>query len=165
VEVLYSEGKANHTGPKPCVSVREDRGEASAGDGAGRPLSRERCLLPSADSVTILEGNTMHRVNASGASTRRGQRHRHAPTLFDREPGDLTLDQMGNPLVRIGKAENAEAGDARAREVRLLHSSCEVCEQSRMQNRRRSGWSQGRGPQERRTATHVPDAEPGIACH
>jgi len=40
VEVLYSEGVATHTGPKPCVDPREGAGEASAGERAGQPLSR-----------------------------------------------------------------------------------------------------------------------------
>jgi len=42
VEVLYSKGVASHTGPEPCVVSREGQGEASAGDRAGWPLSRER---------------------------------------------------------------------------------------------------------------------------
>ena len=42
VKVLCSEGIASHTGPEPCVAVREDRGEASAGERIGQPLSRER---------------------------------------------------------------------------------------------------------------------------
>ena len=42
MEVLCSEGVAIHTDPEPCVVVREGGGEASAGDRAGWPLSRER---------------------------------------------------------------------------------------------------------------------------
>jgi hypothetical protein len=44
VEVLYSEDLASHAGPEPCVVVREGGGEASAGDRAGWPLSRERAV-------------------------------------------------------------------------------------------------------------------------
>jgi len=44
VEVLCSEGVAIHTDPEPCVVVREGGGEASAGDRAGWPLSRERLI-------------------------------------------------------------------------------------------------------------------------
>jgi RNA-directed DNA polymerase len=132
VEVLYSEGKANHTGPKPCVSAREGRGEASAGDGAGRPLSRERCPLPSADSVTILEGNTMHRVNASGASTRRGQRHRHAPTLFDREPGDLLPGlRWRTSQVRVGKAQKLKPATNGQKKSDLLIVAAKSANESR----------------------------------
>lgn len=42
MKVLYSEGLANHADPEPCVVAREGGGEASAGEGAGWPLSRER---------------------------------------------------------------------------------------------------------------------------
>ena len=42
MQVLYSEGVATHTGPEPCGVSREGHGEASAGERAGWPLSRER---------------------------------------------------------------------------------------------------------------------------
>jgi hypothetical protein len=32
---------ANHIGPEPCVAVRKDVDEASAGEGIGQPLSHE----------------------------------------------------------------------------------------------------------------------------
>ena len=44
MEVLCTEGVASHTGPKPCILSREGRGEASAGDRAGWPSSRESAL-------------------------------------------------------------------------------------------------------------------------
>ena len=44
VQVHYDEGVATHIGPEPCVSVREDDGEASAGEHTGQPLSRDRRL-------------------------------------------------------------------------------------------------------------------------
>jgi hypothetical protein len=44
VQVLYSEGVATHTGPEPCGVSREGHGEASAGERAGWPLSRERAF-------------------------------------------------------------------------------------------------------------------------
>ncbi len=44
VRVHYDEGVAPHIGPEPCGSVREGVGEASAGEHAGQPLSRERRL-------------------------------------------------------------------------------------------------------------------------
>ena len=58
MQVLCSEGVASHTGPEPCVRVREDTGEASAGERRGQPLSRERNLIPGADAVIRAEGNT-----------------------------------------------------------------------------------------------------------
>ncbi len=41
VKVRHDGGVANRIGPEPCVSVREGRGEASAGERTGQPLSRE----------------------------------------------------------------------------------------------------------------------------
>ena len=41
VEVLSDEGLASHIGPELCGSAREDLSEASTGERAGRPLSRE----------------------------------------------------------------------------------------------------------------------------
>jgi hypothetical protein len=39
VQVPHDEGIANHIDPEPCVAIREDGGEASAGVRAGQPLS------------------------------------------------------------------------------------------------------------------------------
>lgn len=41
MKVLYGEDLASHIGPEPCVLPREGQGEASAGDRAGWPSSRE----------------------------------------------------------------------------------------------------------------------------
>lgn len=41
MKVLYDEDLASHIAPKPCVVFREGPGEASAGDRAGWPSSRE----------------------------------------------------------------------------------------------------------------------------
>ena len=40
MQVHYDEGIATHIDPKPCAGVREDVGEASAGEHIGQPLSR-----------------------------------------------------------------------------------------------------------------------------
>ena len=42
MQVHCDEGVANHIDPAPCVAVREDSSEASAGERIGQPLSRER---------------------------------------------------------------------------------------------------------------------------
>ena len=57
MRVYYDEGLANHIGPEPCAGIREDAGEASVGDHAGQPSSRERSI-PGADVVPLAEGNT-----------------------------------------------------------------------------------------------------------
>ena len=56
--VRHGEGVATHIGPEPCIGIREDEGEASAGERAGQPLSRESDLAWGADAVTYAEGNT-----------------------------------------------------------------------------------------------------------
>ena len=38
-------------GPEQCAGIREDVGEASVGERAGQPLSRDRKLIPAADAV------------------------------------------------------------------------------------------------------------------
>jgi hypothetical protein len=107
VRVHCDEGIANHIGPEPCAVVREDLGEASAGECIGQPLSREIDVIPGADAVPLAEGNTNGRAIASARPARRGLRPWHVQTLLVREPGDLMLDQGGSPpLARIGKARS-----------------------------------------------------------
>jgi hypothetical protein len=107
VEVLYSEGIASHTGPEPCVRVREGTGEASAGDRIGQPLSRERTSSRDADGVIQSEGNTDGRVIASARTARRGRRPWHVRTLLVREPGGPTSGRAAmSGAVRIGKVRS-----------------------------------------------------------
>ena len=91
MQVHYDEGIANHIGPEPCAGVREDVGEASAGERAGQPLSRDRKLVPGADAVCVAEGNMSKCANASAWVTRRGRRTWHARMLHVREPGGLRV--------------------------------------------------------------------------
>jgi hypothetical protein len=106
VRVRRSEGLAIHIGPKPCVGIREDDGEASAGERIGQPLSRESDFAQGADAVTNAEGKTVGRVIASVRSALRGLRPWHVRTLLAREPGDLQLDHSHAGVVRIGKARS-----------------------------------------------------------
>jgi hypothetical protein len=91
VQVLYDEGVANHVGPKPCADIREDVGEASAGERTGQPLSRDRKRIPGADAVCVAEGDTSRRASASVWMARRGRRPWHVRKLLEREPGDLLV--------------------------------------------------------------------------
>ena len=91
MQVLHEEGEANHLGPEPCVGTREGDGEASVGERAGQPLSRDRKVIPGADTVRVVEGNMSKSANASTWPTRRGRRTWHARTLLVREPGDLRI--------------------------------------------------------------------------
>jgi hypothetical protein len=65
VQVHYNEGIANHIAPEPCAGIREGVGEASAGERAGQPLSRDRKPIPGADAVCVAEGNMPMSVIAS----------------------------------------------------------------------------------------------------
>ena len=89
MKVRHDEGVAIRIGPEPCVAVREASSEASAGDGAGQPLSRESQTLPGADAVALAQGETDGRAIASARTARRGRRPWHAQTLLVREPGGL----------------------------------------------------------------------------
>ena len=104
MEVRHDEGVAIHIGPEPCVVGREANDEASAGEGTGQPLSRDRNIL-GADAVEIAEGNMVEHANASARASRRGQRTWHVPTLLAREPGDLT---SGRGFRRIGPHREGE---------------------------------------------------------
>ena len=106
MQVHCDEGVANHIGPEPCAVIREDGGEASAGEHTGQPLSRERTLVPGADAVQRAEGETARCATASTVPIRRGRRPWHAWTLLAREPGDLLLGHRVDGVVRIGKARS-----------------------------------------------------------
>ena len=106
MKVRRNEGVATHIDSKPCVVIREDAGEASAGECTGQPLSRESDIPLGADAVSVAEGNTDGHVSASVLSTLRGLRPWHARTLLVREPGDLQLDHSLVGVVRIGKARS-----------------------------------------------------------
>jgi hypothetical protein len=94
VQVHYDEGIANRIDPEPCAGIREDVGEASAGERAGQPLSRDRKLIPGADAVCVAEGNMPKSAIASAWATRRGRRTWHARTLLAREPGGLRVGRQ-----------------------------------------------------------------------
>jgi len=106
VRVRRSEGVAIHIGPKPCAGIREDVGEASAGERIGQPLSRESDFAQGVDAVSYAEGNMVGHVIASVQPTLRGLRPWHVRTLLAREPGDLQLDHSHSGVIRIGKARS-----------------------------------------------------------
>ena len=89
MKVRRNEGIANRIGLEPCVGIREDDDEASAGERIGQLWSRESLKVSGADVVGLTEGNMDGRVIASARPTRRGQRHWHVWKLFAREPGGL----------------------------------------------------------------------------
>jgi len=66
VEVHYSEGVAIRADLESCAVIREDHDEALTEERTGQPLSRER-LIPDADTVTYVEGDTQRCAIASAA--------------------------------------------------------------------------------------------------
>ena len=105
MKVHYGEGVATHTGPEPCVGPREGSGEASAGERAGWPLSRERAIVPGADVVTVTEGHTSGGVSAS---LRRPGVVRD-PSMHGRSLSgnrEISRPTRGSPWVRIGKVRS-----------------------------------------------------------
>ncbi len=107
MQVHCDEGIAIHIGPEPCAGIREGVGEASVGERAGQPLSREIKLEPGADAVCWAEGNTVGCVIASVRPTRRGLRTWHARKLFVRKPGGLPSTLAVATLRgRIGKVRS-----------------------------------------------------------
>jgi len=93
VKVHCDEGVVTHIGPEPCVGIREDAGEASAGVRTGQPSSREIRNVLGADAFDNAEGNTVGCVSTSARTAWRGRRTWHVRTLLVREPGDLATDQ------------------------------------------------------------------------
>ena len=67
MQVPYSEGLANRTGPESCVGVREDAGEALTGERIGQPSSRENLIVPGADVFRITEGNMESAISRAPA--------------------------------------------------------------------------------------------------
>ena len=116
MQVHYDEGVANHIGPEPCVGIREDAGEASAGERAGQPLSRDRKLIPGADAVWSKS------ANASAWATWRGRRTWHA--LPVREPGGLTVDQR---RLTVGAALALDRVEDSSATAKLFGRKRHVC--------------------------------------
>jgi hypothetical protein len=65
VQVLCSEVKAKHTGPESCVALREERGEALTGGGAGQPWSPEKCQSGSRRSLDCRKATWAEERNAN----------------------------------------------------------------------------------------------------
>ena len=106
MQVRHDEGVATRIGPKPCVSAREGRREASAGECIGQPLSRES---HSSRTPTSLIRRKATRWGASARAP-------HRSGVVE-DPGMCGRSLRGNReiscsttgtcrLVRIGKARS-----------------------------------------------------------
>ena len=133
MQVPYDEGVANHIGPESCAGVREGGGEALTGERIGQPLSRENDLIPGADAF-----RHCRKATRTGASTRAPGRPGVVgdPGMCGRSLyGNREISRSTSSDVRVlhwsaSGRRGAVADDARAREVRPRHSSCEAGEQS-----------------------------------
>ena len=107
MRVHHDEDVASHVGPEPCAVIREDGCDASAGERAGQPLSRERKVYPGCRRCGNCGRLHNTRVSASAVLTQRGRRTWHVRMLLVREPGDLQLGHSGHDrAVRVGKARS-----------------------------------------------------------
>jgi hypothetical protein len=107
VQVHCEEGLAIHLGPEPCVCIREDAGEASAGECIGQPLSLENYVYLGRRRVIRCGRQHVRRAIASARTAQRGQRPWHVQTLLVREPGDPSSGHRPMAtVVRIGKARS-----------------------------------------------------------
>jgi hypothetical protein len=106
VQVPHNKDLASHVVLESCAAFREVRREALTEARIGQPSSRDRKLVPGADTVSAVEGQTDGCASASACRTRRGRRTWHVRTLLAREPGDLQSDRRRQyrPTARIGKA-------------------------------------------------------------
>ena len=98
MEVLCDEGLASHIGPESCGAAREDLSEASTGERAGRPLSRDSLLQRGADVVAYTEGNMDGSVICEFLSGPRVvvDPGMHGRSLFgNREISRLTVQSIG----------------------------------------------------------------------
>lgn len=114
MEVSYSEGLANHTGPESCVGVRKDAGEALTGVRAGWVLSREMHAPP--------RGGLLRGADAVEKGGRRDLLRRAGETRQDparsETPGMYASTSLGNREIprasaiarsaeRIGKSKDS----------------------------------------------------------
>ena len=111
MQVPYGEGVATHIGPEPCADVRKGVGEASAGESTGQPLNRERPIIPGADTVPNVEGNTHVR-----ATSERSDDPAWSQTLACAEASCTgTGRSHGRPVALIVSATLVRIGKARSR--------------------------------------------------
>jgi hypothetical protein len=111
VQVPHDEGVAIRVDPEPCADARKGAGEASAGECIGQPLSRERPIIPGADTVPNVEGHT------HGCATReRPDDPAWSQTLACAEASCTgTGRSHGRPAARVVRAALVRIGKARSR--------------------------------------------------
>ena len=95
MEELYAEGVAIHGGPESCVGAREGAGEALTGARIGRAIEPRNHQFGGADTVSLVEGNTVSGVRrVAGWPCAVGEPW-HVRNLQAREPGGPTACPFG----------------------------------------------------------------------
>ena len=106
MQVSYDEGVAIHIGPEPCADACKGAGEASAGECAGQPLSRESFLswvpTPCIRRKATRQGARSRAPGRPGVVRDPGMSRRSL--RGNREILRPTVRQL--PPVRIGKARS-----------------------------------------------------------
>ena len=107
MQVRYDEGVAIRVGPEPCTVVREDKGEASAGERVGQLLSRES--HSSRVPTLLIEWKATRSTSLSQVVDRPGvveDPDTHARSMN----GNPEISRLAEPpqaaSVRIGKARS-----------------------------------------------------------
>jgi hypothetical protein len=106
VKVRYVEELAIHSVPESCAVIREGGCEALTGVRAGQVLSRERMMVPGADMVTNMKGNT------DGRAMRAPDGPAWSKTLAC---ADIPCTGTGRSWVWPAKALPVPVGEARSR--------------------------------------------------
>lgn len=115
VKVLNEQGVATQFGPKSCVVVRKDRGEALTGERTGRVLSHEI-----GDPVEMAGGLECRRrgdrrkaipptpISRGAGGLRVVEDPVHVRNHYAREPGDpmIVCNEGGSKADHIGKSKD-----------------------------------------------------------
>ena len=107
VQVLYDEDIASHIAPEPCVMTREGQGEASAGDRAGWPLSRESVVPRAPTGLPTWKATRLAALSraASWPGVVRDP-SMHGDSLFGNREISSLAGAVARPSVRAGEASN-----------------------------------------------------------
>ena len=112
----HIEGLATHDDPESCGHSREGVSEALTGAHAGRVLSREIEIVPGAESVFKVEGNTGRSATREERQTWRGRRPRACVEASGARTGrPCTPPWRMAPWAAVG-SPRTRATDARGRE-------------------------------------------------
>ena len=111
MEELCIEGVATHDDPEPCVGVREDAGEASAGAHVGRAIEPRNDQFGVPTLLVVRKATPTAALSRVAGGPRVVGEPVHAWNLHAREPGGPVPARRGDYRAgRPGKAEAAHLG-------------------------------------------------------